>query len=279
MREWKCGDFRIPLTDPVVMGIVNVTPDSFSDGGRYENPLLAVAHALRLHAEGAGIIDVGGESTRPGAPAVSSAEELARVRPVVARLAAEDTFPVSIDTRHPDVAAACIEAGASIVNDVSGFRDREMCEVVARSGVGVVVMHMLGEPGTMQNEPHYTDVVAEVGEYLATRAGELEAMGVSRDRICVDPGIGFGKTLEHNLDLLRGVPAVADLGYPVLLGASRKRFIAGIVDAPDPGDRLGGSVAAAVWGYLHGASVLRVHDVEETVQALAVTRALAGGAL
>jgi dihydropteroate synthase len=278
MREWKCGDFDIPLTDPVVMGIVNVTPDSFSDGGRFENPLSAIAHALRLHTEGADIIDIGGESTRPGAATVSSAEELARVRPVVARLSAEGAFPVSIDTRHSDVAEACIEAGASIVNDVSGFRSQAMREVVARSGVGVVVMHMLGEPGTMQDEPHYTDVVSEVGEYLATRAGELEAMGVSRERICIDPGIGFGKTLEHNLDLLRGLPALADLGYPVLLGASRKRFIAAIADAPDPGNRCGGSVAAAVWGYLHGAAVLRVHDVVETVQALKITHALAGGA-
>lgn len=273
---WRCGAHALSLSEPVVMGIVNVTPDSFSDGGAHEDPVSAVEHGRRLAAEGAGIIDVGGESTRPGADEITPAEELARVRPVVARLAAELSVPVSIDTRHAEVAAACIEAGASVVNDVSGFADPGMVRAVAASDVGVVIMHMLGEPGTMQEQPRYDDVVCEVREFLLDRALTLEAAGVARERIALDPGIGFGKTLEHNLELLRALPALAAFGYPVLVGASRKRFIGAITGQQDPAQRLGGSIAAAVWAVEHGAAVVRVHDVAQSVQAVAVARALRG---
>lgn len=270
---WSCGDYRLSLATTLVMGILNATPDSFSDGGLHEDPAAAVAWGERMVAAGADIIDVGGESTRPGSEPLGVSEELARVRPVVQRLAAED-IPVSIDTRHADVAIACIEAGASIVNDVSGFRDAAMVKVAAESDVGVVIMHMLGEPLTMQAEPHYENVVAEVGGYLLAQAVSLEAAGVARERIAIDPGIGFGKTLEHNLALLRAVPELASYGYPVLIGASRKRFIGELTSVGRPADRLGGSVAAALSAARLGAAIVRVHDVSETVEALIVDRAL-----
>lgn len=277
-RVWRCGAFELDLERPVVMGILNVTPDSFSDGGVHEDPLAAVAAASRMHAEGAGVIDVGGESTRPGSAGVSTAEELARVRPVVARIAEELAAPVSIDTRHAEVAAACVQAGASIINDVSGFRDPRMVEVATGCEAGLVVMHMLGEPGTMQKDPVYDDVVVQVREYLLDQALTLECAGVARDRIALDPGIGFGKTIEHNLALLRALPELAAFGYPVLVGASRKRFIGELTGVGEPADRLGGSLAAAVWAASHGAAIVRVHDVAQTAQALAVASALAEGA-
>ncbi len=270
---WRCGRFELDLTEPLVMGIVNVTPDSFSDGGEHDDPLSAVAWSEQLVADGAAVLDVGGESTRPGSEAVAPAAELARVRPVVRRLAVEP-LPVSIDTRHPEVAAGCLEVGASIINDVSGFRDPLMVQVAAASDAGVVIMHMLGEPKTMQSEPHYDDVVREVGGYLLAQAAVLEAAGVQRERIAIDPGIGFGKTLEHNLALLRAVPELAEFGYPVLIGASRKRFIGDITGVAEARDRVGGSIAAALAAAARGAAVLRVHDVAATVQALAVARAL-----
>jgi dihydropteroate synthase len=254
------------------MGIVNTTPDSFSDGGDHDDPASAVAWGERLIQEGAAIVDVGGESTRPGAEAITTSEEISRVRPVVQRLAAEGV-PVSIDTRHADVAAACLEAGASIINDISGLRDPEMLELAASSDAGIVIMHMLGEPGTMQDAPEYEDVVVEVGGYLLAQAAALEAAGVSRERIVVDPGIGFGKTLEHNVTLLRHLPEIGG-PYPVLVGASRKRFIGAITGEESPRERLGGSVASALYAASHGASVVRVHDVGPTLQALAVARAL-----
>jgi dihydropteroate synthase len=272
-RIWRCGRFELPLDRPLVMGILNVTPDSFSDGGSFDDPAAAVNRAERIIAEGATILDVGGESTRPGAEPVPVAAELSRVRPVIMRFA-HDYVPVSIDTRHAEVARACVSAGASIVNDVSGFRDRGMVDVAANSEAGVVIMHMAGEPKTMQAEPHYDEVVAEVGGHLAAQAAMLEAFGVARDRIAIDPGIGFGKSLEHNLELLRRLPELAELGYPVVVGASRKRFIGAITGIDDPADRLGGSIAAALWSAVHGADVVRVHDVAATVQALAVQHAL-----
>jgi len=255
------------------MGIVNVTPDSFSDGGLYDDPASAVAWGERLVAEGARVIDVGGESTRPGSSELAEAEELARVRPVVKRLSAEGV-PVSIDTRHPAIAGACVEAGASIINDVSGFRDPEMVAVAASCDAGVVVMHMLGEPSTMQRAPRYDDVVREVGGFLLAQAAVLQGAGVAAERIVLDPGIGFGKTLEHNLALLRGIPELAVYGFPILIGASRKRFIGEITGEPEPRERLGGSVSAALEAVSHGASVVRVHDVAATVQALAVAGAV-----
>lgn len=275
-RPWRCGSFSLALTSPLVMGIVNATPDSFSDGGEHEDPAAAVAWGEKLREEGADILDVGGESTRPGSAAVSPAAELSRVRPVVRRLAAEGV-PVSIDTRNPEVAAACLEAGASIINDISGFRDERMVQLAVSTDAGLVIMHMLGEPRNMQDNPRYDDVVAEVGGYLVAQAVLLEASGVARDRIAIDPGIGFGKSLEHNLELLRRLPELVALGYPVLVGASRKRFIGELTGVDTPAERIAGSVAAACFSAAKGAAVLRVHDVGATVQALAVTRALESG--
>ncbi|MDR3687151.1 MAG: dihydropteroate synthase [Coriobacteriia bacterium] len=272
-RVWRCGRFELKLDRPLVMGILNVTPDSFSDGGRFDDPAAAVAHAERLISEGAAILDVGGESTRPGAEPVPVVAELSRVRPVVLRYATEDV-PVSVDTRHAEVAEACVQAGASIINDVSGFRDRAMVDVAVACDVGVVVMHMLGEPQTMQDRPYYDDVVVEVGGYLVAQATMLEAAGVARERIALDPGIGFGKSIEHNLELLRRLPELAELGFPLVLGVSRKRFIGEIGGVEEPLERLGGSIAAALFAAEHGANVLRVHDVAPTLQALAIQQAL-----
>ena len=271
---WRCGRFALALDRPLVMGILNATPDSFSDGGAHDAPIEAVAWAERLLGEGAAILDVGGESTRPGSRAPSVAEELARVLPVVERFAAVVAVPVSIDTRHAEVALACVEAGASIINDVSGFRDPAMVEVAAGCSAGVVIMHMLGEPGTMQSSPQYDDVVREVSAYLSGQANLLESAGVARSRIAIDPGIGFGKTLEHNVALLRALPELASLGYPVLVGASRKRFIGELTGVEVPSERLAGSLSVACWAAEHGASILRVHDVSATAAALAVTAAL-----
>jgi dihydropteroate synthase len=271
---WKCGGFELVLERPLVMGILNVTPDSFSDGGMHDDPASAVIWGERLISEGAAILDIGGESTRPGAEPLSAPAELARVRPVVGRFAG-DPIPVSIDTRHAEVAKACVDAGASIINDVSGFRERKMVEVAAGCDAGVVVMHMLGEPGTMQKNPRYSDVVREVGGYLLAQATVLQAAGVARERIAIDPGFGFGKTLEHNLELLRRLPELVELGYPVLVGLSRKRFLGEITGIDEPAERLGSSIAAALWAAERGAAIVRVHDVGATAQALAVARTIA----
>jgi dihydropteroate synthase len=243
------------------------------------DPAGAIEHARAMLSEGAGMIDVGGESTRPGAGDVSEAVELGRVLPVVEQLAADPAAaPVSIDTRHAAVARACIAAGASVINDVTGFRDPAMIDVAASSQAGLVIMHMLGDdPATMQDDPHYDDVVAEVATFLGQRAAALESVGVDPKRIAVDPGIGFGKTLEHNLELLRGLPAIAALGYPVLVGASRKRFIGHILGEEDPKRRVSGSVGAAAYAVMNGADIVRVHDVAETVQALTVIAAIGRG--
>lgn len=275
-RVWQCGRYPLSLERPLVMGIVNVTPDSFSDGGEHATADAAVEHGLRLVREGADILDVGGESTRPGSDEVPPDVESARVLPVVERLAREAGVPVSIDTRHAEVAHAALASGASIVNDVAGFRDSAMVEVAAASDAGLVVMHMLGEPKSMQANPRYDDVVAEVRAFLERQATALVAAGVAPERICVDPGIGFGKTLDHNLALLRALSELASLGYPVLVGASRKRMIGDLTGEPEPKRRLGGSVAVALWAATHGASVVRVHDVRETKQALTVWGALEG---
>jgi dihydropteroate synthase len=257
------------------MGILNVTPDSFSDGGLYIGIERACDHARLLIAQGADIIDIGGESTRPGSEEVSLDEELARVVPVVQVLAGEGLI-VSIDTRHAEVARACVEAGAAIINDVSGFRDPSMVAVCASaiSEPGCVVMHMLGEPRHMQDEPHYNDVVAEVSAYLLAQAGVLELAGVARERICIDPGPGFGKTYEHNRTLLRATPELAALGYPLMAAFSRKGFIGQLTGVPIAAERVAGSVAVAAWAASRGASVLRVHDVAPTVEALKVLEAL-----
>jgi dihydropteroate synthase len=253
------------------MGILNVTPDSFSDGGAHNSFEAAIAHAHRLVDEGADIIDVGGESTRPGSDEVSVEEELARVLPVVKQLASEG-IPVSIDTRHAEVARACVTAGAAIINDVSGFRDPAMVEVAAASNcnAGLVVMHMLGEPKSMQSDPRYGDVVLEVSSYLLNRARELEAAGVARDRICIDPGPGFGKTVEHNLELLRATREMSILGYPLMAAYSRKTFLGKLTGVEEPHKRIASSVTVAVYAATQGAHILRVHDVAPTVEALTV---------
>ena len=273
---WRCGAHALPLTPALVMGIVNVTPDSFSDGGVNFDPRAAFVSAWAMSAAGADLIDVGGESTRPGSAEVSLAEELDRVLPVVRDLAARGAV-VSVDTRHASVAAACVRAGASVINDISGFSDPAMVALAASCDAGLVVMHMQGDPGTMQDEPHYRDVVAEVAAYLLGQAASLEAAGVARERIVLDPGIGFGKTTAHNLELLRRLDEIVALGYPVLVGASRKRFIGEITGETQPRDRLAGSIAAALVAVEHGAAIVRVHDVAETVQVLAIERAVRGG--
>jgi len=262
---------------PTVMGIVNVTPDSFSDGGRLASVAAAVAHGLRLVEQGADVLDIGGESTRPGAAPVAGAEEIARTIPVIEGLrAAGWAGPVSIDTMKPAVARAAVAAGATMWNDVTalGYAPDSLA-TAAELGCDVVLMHMRGEPQSMQADPRYDDVVAEVCGELATRAGAAMAAGVARDRIWLDPGIGFGKTLAHNLALTAHLDRLVDVGFPVLFGASRKRMIAGVdPTATDAGDRLGGSVALALAAAGRGARMIRVHDVRETVQALRLQAAL-----
>ena len=261
------------------MGVVNVTPDSFSDGGRYFDEHAAVSHALHLVEQGADILDIGGESTRPGAEPVSAADEIARVVPVIEAVRRESTAPISIDTMKPAVARAAVTAGATIWNDVTALRSEGSLEAAAELGCGVVLMHMQGEPRTMQRSPHYKDVVGEVRDFLRERAEAATAAGVPRDRIWLDPGIGFGKTIEHNLALLADLDAMNGLGFEVVLGVSRKRFVHFIdPTAVEATDRLGGSGAAALDAAEHGVGVLRVHDVRETVQALAVWRAMRGEA-
>ena len=252
-----------------VMGVVNVTPDSFSDGGRYLALDAAVAHGRDLAAEGAAIIDVGGESTRPGSAPVDAAEESARVVPVVEALAASLDVPVSVDTMKASVAAAALEAGAAVVNDVTaGRNDADMLGVVADHDAGFVAMHMQGEPATMQHAPTYHDVVAEVGTFLAQRVEEALAAGVRVDALLADPGIGFGKTTEHNLDVLAALPTLAArAGVPLLVGASRKSFLANICGDREPEARDDATLATSVWAFEHGARVVRVHDVAGSVRA------------
>lgn len=260
-----------------VMGVVNVTPDSFSDGGQFLDSAAAVAHARRLIAEGADILDIGGESTRPGAAPVGEAEELARVVPVIAAIRAESGIPISIDTLKPVVARAAVEAGATMWNDVTALRGApDSLAVAAELGCDVVLMHMQGEPGTMQAAPHYEDVVGEVCAFLRERAQAAMVAGVARERIWLDPGVGFGKhRTRHNLPLLAGLKTLVDLGFPVLLGVSRKSFIATLDPQGEGAEaRLGGSLAGALWGASAGVAAVRVHDVRETAQALMVWRAI-----
>lgn len=260
---------------PLLMGVVNATPDSFSDGGRYGDPARAVDHALRLVDEGADIVDVGGESTRPGARPVDPEEELGRVLPVLRGIAARSSVRLSIDTRRPEVARAAGEAGATLWNDVSAlaFSPGSLAAAAAFPG-DVVLMHAQGPPETMQDDPRYDDVVEEVAAFLAARVAAAEAAGVSRARLVVDPGVGFGKTVDHNLALIAGLGRFGALGLPVLVGLSRKGFI-GRLDAGAPADRrLAGSLAGAIEAWRRGASILRVHDVAETRQALRVAFAV-----
>lgn len=255
------------------MGVINMTPDSFSDGGRFRSVGAAVEAAGRMVDAGAAVIDIGGESTRPGASAVSAAAEIDRVLPVVEGVRGFDTV-VSVDTSKASVAEAAIAAGAGMVNDVRAARGPGMLEVLARSRVAVCLMHMRGEPRTMQRRPEYADVVGEVALFLAERAAACRAAGVERARLLLDPGIGFGKTVWHNLDLLRNLPVLSGDGLPILVGVSRKSTIGHVTKKPPEG-RLAGSIGAAVYAVMHGAAMVRVHDVAETVDALRVVRAIA----
>jgi dihydropteroate synthase len=258
-----------------LMGVVNVTPDSFSDGGLYLDPEMAIAHGRELAAAGAEILDVGGESTRPGAEPVSAEEELARVVPVIRGLRGPQSR-ISVDTSKATVAAAALDAGAEIVNDVTALRgDPEMAALCTERGAGVVLMHMLGEPRTMQEDPRYEDVVAEVKAFLAERLEAAVAAGIDEDRVWLDPGIGFGKTGAHNMELLRRLGELRELGRPLVVGTSRKSFI-GRVDGSPADQRLGGTIASSVLAAAEGADVLRVHDVAEVRQALTVAAAILG---
>ncbi len=260
-KRFACGRHTLTLGQrTLVMGILNITPDSFSDGGRFLDLTSATEQALQMVEEGADLIDVGGESTRPGANAVSIDEELARVVPVIEKLSSQLSVPISVDTRKAKVASYAIQAGASLVNDVSALTDPEMASVVASAKVPVVLMHMRGEPNTMQRDVHYENVVKEVTDFLLERASVAEAAGVARELILLDPGIGFGKNLDHNLQLLAHLDQLTKTGYPVVVGPSRKSFIGQVLNREVDG-RLMGTATAVAWAAMHGAAMVRVHDV------------------
>lgn len=268
-----CAGRTLDFGRPCIAGIVNVTADSFSDGGRFLDPARAVEHGLRLVAEGANLLDVGGESTRPGSVEVAAEEEIARVVPVIQALAREVAVPISIDTSKPEVMRAAVAAGAGLVNDVRALRGEGALDAAAELGVPVCLMHMQGEPASMQDAPHYDDVVGEVHRFLTERMFACQLAGIDKRRILVDPGFGFGKTLEHNLALLRSLARFAELG-PVLVGLSRKGMIGTLTGHADPLDRAAGSAAAALIAVQNGATIVRVHDVAITRDALAVWRAV-----
>ncbi len=268
----RCGRFKLPLDRPLVMGVVNVTPDSFYDGGHHADPRAAIAHARRLAEEGADLLDVGGESSRPGAAAVAADAELARILPVLDGLA-DLALPISVDTAKPEVMRVALAHGAAMINDITALAAPGALEVAAASDAAVCLMHMQGSPRTMQADPQYADVVAEVREFLAARAAACVAAGVVRERIVVDPGFGFGKTVDHNLALLARLEAIAALGLPVLAGWSRKSSLGRITGRP-PEERLAASVAAALIAVQRGARIVRVHDVAATRDALAVLAAV-----
>ena len=268
-----CRDHLLDLSEPCVMGVLNVTPDSFSDGGRYAGAADAIERGVAMAGEGAAIIDVGGESTRPGAADVRLQDELERVVPVVEALVRRVRVPVSVDTSKPEVMRAAIAAGASLVNDVKALRAPGALEAVAGTGAAVCLMHMQGEPRTMQQAPSYGDVVGEVRQFLAGRVRACVAAGIGRERLCVDPGIGFGKRPEHNLALLSAIGRLADPDLPVLIGVSRKSLV-GIITGRPPEGRLAGSVAFAALAVMGGAAIIRAHDVAETVDAVKVAGAL-----
>lgn len=279
--NWRCRERTIRLGEKtLVMGILNVTPDSFSDGGEFSDHGNAVTRALEMVAQGADIIDIGGESTRPGADPVPLGDEIRRTVPVIEKLRAQSGIPVSIDTMKSGVALRALEAGADIINDVSAFEaDEQMAEVAAETGAGVVLMHKKGTPKTMQHDPAYGNVVNEVRDYLQARLDFAAQQGVGRDRMVIDPGIGFGKTYGHNLELLRGLHTLAECGCPVLVGASRKRFIGHLLGREDPAERMAGSLGVAAWAAAEGAHILRVHDVIETCDVCRIVDTLSNGDL
>jgi dihydropteroate synthase len=272
---FHCGKFQFDLSRPLVMGIVNVTPDSFSDGGRHLSAGDAIAHAMKLIEDGADILDIGGESTRPGAAIVSEQEELDRVLHVIEGLRGI-SVPLSIDTYKPGVMRAALVAGASMVNDINALQTEGALAVVAGSDAAVCLMHKQGKPKTMQEQPAYRNVTDEVGNFLRERMAAAEIAGIARERIVIDPGFGFGKTLAHNLDLLRGMAAFGTLGVPVLAGLSRKSML-GAITGREVGDRMAASVVSALLAVQRGASIVRVHDVRETADALKIWNALSEG--
>jgi dihydropteroate synthase len=271
--QFTCGKFQLDLSTPRVMGIVNVTPDSFSDGGKFAATNLAIEHALKLVEEGADILDIGGESTRPNATPVSLQEELDRVIPVIEALSRQINIPLSIDTYKPKVMQAAIAAGASIINDVRALQEAGALEIAVKSGAGVCLMHMQGTPQTMQLNPHYNDVVNDVKSFLKARLQSSIHAGCRASHIVLDPGFGFGKTREHNITLLQNLESFADLGQPLLVGLSRKSVL-GQMTGNDVDARLHASVAASVLSAMKGAKILRVHDVKATVEALKVVVAI-----
>lgn len=275
---WRTNRRAFDLTHRgVIMGVINVTPDSFSDGGSFRNAEAAIAHGLRLAGEGAEILDIGGESTRPGSGAVPVGEELRRVLPVIEGLAGQTPAALSIDTSKAEVARAAVQAGAEIINDVTALRgDGDMARVGAESGAGVVLMHMRGTPRTMQEDPHYDAVARDVADFLRGRLDAAQAAGIARDRLAVDPGIGFGKTAEHNLELIASLATFAGLGCPVVLGVSRKSFLAAAAGCPDIADRDAPTVALTSLGRELGARIFRVHAVRPNAEALRMTEAILG---
>ncbi|MFI5371432.1 MAG: dihydropteroate synthase [Candidatus Eisenbacteria bacterium] len=272
---WRCRDRELPIgATPLVMGVVNVTPDSFSDGGRFLEPAAALDHARTLLDEGADLVDLGAESTRPGAPPVPADEQWRRLAPVIEGLARERRAVLSVDTASPQVAERALAAGAHVVNDVTALADPAMARVVAASGAGVVLMHMRGTPVTMQEDPRYDDVVAEVAAFLAERRDQALVAGVARESIVLDPGIGFGKTVEHNLALLAGLGPIVALGQPVLVGVSRKGFLGALTGGLPPEERLEAGLAAAALAVVNGAAIIRTHDVRSTVRSVRVAAAI-----
>ncbi|MGB6450174.1 MAG: dihydropteroate synthase [Steroidobacteraceae bacterium] len=274
-RVLRCGGRTLDLSVPVVMGVLNVTPDSFSDGGRFADPDRAVEHALQMVEEGAAIVDVGGESTRPGASPVSVSEELHRVVPVIERLAGRTTAVISVDTSKPEVMRTAAAAGADMINDVRALALPGALAAAAATSCAVCLMHMQGEPATMQHGPAYVDVVSEVKAFLLGRAQACREVGMPDERIAIDPGFGFGKTLAHNLELLRRLPELAESGIPVTVGLSRKSALASLTGRLS-GDRLAGSLALAAIAVLHGASIVRAHDVAATLDTIRVAQAVRG---
>ena len=272
--QLDCGGRVLRLDRPRVMGIVNVTPDSFSDGGQHASTQAAVEHGLRLVDEGADVLDIGGESTRPGAAPVSVQEELDRVVPVIEALAARTAVPISIDTFKPEVMRAAVSAGAGLINDIYALRQPGALEAAAELAVPVVLMHMAGEPGTMQDAPHYDDVVAQVRNFLTERLFAAQMAGIAKSRLVIDPGYGFGKTTEHNMTLLARSAQLLELDVPMLAGLSRKRSIGELTGRQTPAERVAGSVAAHLLAVQRGAMIVRVHDVAATVDALKVWQAL-----
>lgn len=267
---WQCGRYVLDTSRPLVMGILNLTPDSFSDGGQFIEPELAVQRALQMIADGADIIDIGGESTRPNAPKVSCCEELCRILPVIDALM-DCGVPISVDTCKPYVMRETLKLGVDIINDIGGFNNPVSIETVADSNCGLCVMHMQGTPQTMQDNPHYDDVVAEVAKFLAQQVQRLSLAGVAHNRICLDAGFGFGKNLTHNHALMRGLHELqGEYTLPMLVGVSRKRMIGAITGRDAPAERISGSVAAALWALNNGAHIVRVHDVRETVDAIRI---------